>query len=122
VARPTLRAEEPSSSSDYRVTHPPTWNGRRLSALTVTGTTSNDSSTQSSGCDHEKTKVVDSRPSVARHVLVRRRRECLACGVRFTTLEVTALDMKTVKDYEFELWLNRRIEDAGAKRTHSPVR
>ncbi len=35
-------------------------------------------------CDHENTKVIDSRDS---RDSVRRRRQCLACGRRFTTYE-----------------------------------
>nr|WP_233451752.1 transcriptional regulator NrdR [Rubrobacter xylanophilus] len=37
-------------------------------------------------CDHEDTKVIDSRLSEAKDA-IRRRRECLACGKRFTTYE-----------------------------------
>lgn len=37
-------------------------------------------------CDFEDTKVVDSRLSEAKDA-VRRRRECLSCGQRFTTYE-----------------------------------
>ena len=37
-------------------------------------------------CDHENDKVVDSRPS-EQGMAIRRRRECLSCGRRFTTFE-----------------------------------
>ena len=37
-------------------------------------------------CGHDETKVVDSRTSEAQDA-IRRRRECLACGERFTTYE-----------------------------------
>lgn len=37
-------------------------------------------------CDHDETKVVDSRVSDSLDS-IRRRRECLACGQRFTTYE-----------------------------------
>ena len=37
-------------------------------------------------CVHESTRVVDSRPARSGHA-VRRRRECLECGERFTTWE-----------------------------------
>jgi len=37
-------------------------------------------------CEHPETKVVDSRASEANDA-IRRRRECLACGQRFTTYE-----------------------------------
>ena len=41
-------------------------------------------------CTHEDTKVTDSR-LVAEGGQVRRRRECLACGERFTTFEVAEI-------------------------------
>ena len=37
-------------------------------------------------CEHPESKVVDSRPTDEGSV-IRRRRECLACGKRFTTYE-----------------------------------
>ncbi len=37
-------------------------------------------------CDHEETKVIDSRES-QNGLTIRRRRECLACAKRFTTYE-----------------------------------
>lgn len=37
-------------------------------------------------CDHPDTKVIDSRPTVDGKA-IRRRRECEACGKRFTTYE-----------------------------------
>lgn len=37
-------------------------------------------------CEHEDTKVIDSRPTEDGHA-IRRRRECDACGKRFTTYE-----------------------------------
>lgn len=37
-------------------------------------------------CEHPETKVVDSRTAEANDA-IRRRRECLACGQRFTTYE-----------------------------------
>lgn len=37
-------------------------------------------------CGHDETKVVDSRTSESQDA-IRRRRECLACGERFTTYE-----------------------------------
>ena len=37
-------------------------------------------------CQHDESKVVDSR-TVARDGSIRRRRECLSCGNRFTTYE-----------------------------------
>lgn len=38
-------------------------------------------------CGHEESKVVDSRPTVEGE-RIRRRRECIGCGKRFTTYEV----------------------------------
>lgn len=40
-------------------------------------------------CDHFESKVVDSRPTED-GASIRRRRECLACGFRFTTYERTS--------------------------------
>ncbi len=37
-------------------------------------------------CDHEDSKVIDSRPT-DEGVAIRRRRECIKCGSRFTTYE-----------------------------------
>ena len=46
-------------------------------------------------CGHVETKVTDSRlAGEGRHI--RRRRECLACGERFTTFETAELVMPTV--------------------------
>lgn len=41
-------------------------------------------------CEHEETKVIDSRLA-GEGLQVRRRRECLACGERFTTFETAEL-------------------------------
>jgi transcriptional repressor NrdR len=46
-------------------------------------------------CDAEETKVIDSR-LVSDGVQVRRRRECLLCGERFTSYEVAELVMPRV--------------------------
>lgn len=37
-------------------------------------------------CENEETKVVDTRPTDEGHT-IRRRRECMSCGKRFTTYE-----------------------------------
>ena len=42
----------------------------------------------------EETEVVDSRKS---HNTIRRRRECLNCGLRFTTYEVLDYDYQDLK-------------------------
>lgn len=48
-------------------------------------------------CGHEDSKVLDSRP-VEEGKAIRRRRECLACGKRFTTYErVEELPLVVVK-------------------------
>ena len=46
-------------------------------------------------CAHEETKVIDSR-LVAEGTEVRRRRECLTCGERFTTFESAELTLPRV--------------------------
>ncbi len=46
-------------------------------------------------CSHEETKVIDSRLA-AEGRQVRRRRECLSCGERFTTFESAELVMPRV--------------------------
>jgi transcriptional repressor NrdR len=46
-------------------------------------------------CDAEDTKVIDSR-LVAEGESVRRRRECLTCGERFTTFETAELVMPRI--------------------------
>jgi len=46
-------------------------------------------------CDHGETKVIDSRLA-GEGRQVRRRRECLACGERFTTFEAPELVMPRV--------------------------
>ena len=48
-------------------------------------------------CSHPESKVVDSRPA-EEGASIRRRRECLSCGKRFTTYEtVESLPMVVVK-------------------------
>ncbi|KPK55326.1 MAG: NrdR family transcriptional regulator [Gammaproteobacteria bacterium SG8_31] len=46
-------------------------------------------------CDAEETKVIDSRLA-SEGVQVRRRRECLTCGERFTTYETAELVMPRI--------------------------
>ena len=46
-------------------------------------------------CAHEETKVIDSRLA-AEGQQVRRRRECLQCGERFTTFESAELVMPRI--------------------------
>ena len=46
-------------------------------------------------CRHEETKVTDSRLA-GEGMQIRRRRECLSCGERFTTFETAELVMPLV--------------------------
>ncbi|MET0657274.1 MAG: transcriptional regulator NrdR [Steroidobacteraceae bacterium] len=46
-------------------------------------------------CNHEETKVIDSRLA-GEGQQIRRRRECLACGERFTTFETAELVMPRI--------------------------
>ncbi len=48
-------------------------------------------------CAHTATRVVDSRPEYARGS-VRRRRECVACGARWHTLELMADRVMLLED------------------------
>ena len=41
-------------------------------------------------CKNDRSKVTDKRQA-ERHDMTRRRRQCLSCGHRFTTYEVTAV-------------------------------
>jgi transcriptional repressor NrdR len=56
-------------------------------------------------CGHERDRVVDSRPA-DRNEAIRRRRECLSCGRRYTTFErVEQLGLMVVKrDGSREPW------------------
>ncbi len=79
-------------------------------------------------CNHEESKVTDSR-SVCETNAVRRRRECLQCGRRFTTFETVDVSLQVRKrDGSFEDFqvdkLMRGIE-AASKHTrisHDQVR
>lgn len=59
-------------------------------------------------CDATDSRVIDSRDSVAG---IRRRRECLACGVRFTTYERVQTAALTVskRDGRFEEFNNEKL-------------
>lgn len=67
-------------------------------------------------CNHEDTKVVDTRLATD-GTSVRRRRECEACGHRFSTNEeVELLDLRVVKrDGSHEVYAREKIE-RGLKR------
>jgi len=73
------------------------------------------------GCDHAEDRVVDSRTS-RQGRSIRRRRECLACGRRFTTYERVEREPLTVRKSsgESELFergkLQRSVGIACAKR------
>ena len=47
-------------------------------------------------CQHQESKVVDSRPT-EEGATIRRRRQCMACGRRFTTYEQVEVVPMTVK-------------------------
>ena len=61
-------------------------------------------------CGHEESKVLDSRP-VADNRAVRRRRECLSCGQRYTTYEAVELPPRQVvkRDDRHELYDRQKL-------------
>ena len=75
-------------------------------------------------CHHEDTKVVDTRLSTD-GIMIRRRRECEACGHRFSTNEeVELLDLRGIKrDGEHQMYsrdkLERGLRRALEKRSHT---
>jgi len=75
-------------------------------------------------CNHEESKVVDSRLT-ADGTAIRRRRECDACGYRFSTVEeVELLDVTVIKrDGRREMYsrekLSAGIRKALEKRPHT---
>lgn len=62
-------------------------------------------------CGHEDTKVIDSRVA-GDGVAIRRRRECISCGFRFSTYEeMEILDLTVVKrDGTKELYSREKME------------
>jgi len=62
-------------------------------------------------CQNEDTKVLDSRP-VSDGLAIRRRRECIKCGARFSTHEeMEILDLTVVKrDGRTESYMREKIE------------
>jgi len=67
-------------------------------------------------CEHEESKVLDSRP-VEEGAAIRRRRECLHCGRRFTTYErVDHVPLMVVKRDERREPFNREKVLAGLVR------
>lgn len=89
--------------------------------MTATPSISSTLEPGSSDCEHYRTKVIDSRKGSYRHTMVRRRRECLDCGERFSTVEISNLDFSSVRHHEFELWIERKITGARKKRTYGPA-
>jgi transcriptional repressor NrdR len=67
-------------------------------------------------CGHERDRVVDSRPA-DRNEAIRRRRECLSCGRRYTTFErVEQLGLRVIKrDGTREPWDRVKLE-AGVRK------
>ncbi|MEZ5498895.1 MAG: transcriptional regulator NrdR [Steroidobacteraceae bacterium] len=63
-------------------------------------------------CSHEETKVIDSRLA-ADGSQVRRRRECLSCGERYTTFEAAVLVMPVIvkSDKSREPFDERKLRD-----------
>ena len=61
-------------------------------------------------CDHQETKVIDSRPTEDGHA-IRRRRECERCSRRFTTYEKVeeVILMVVKKDGSREAFDRRKI-------------
>jgi transcriptional repressor NrdR len=62
-------------------------------------------------CNHEDTKVIDSRIA-GEGIAIRRRRECVSCGFRFSTYEeMEILDLTVVKrDNVKELYSRDKME------------
>ncbi len=62
-------------------------------------------------CGHEDTKVIDSRVA-GDGVAIRRRRECVSCGFRFSTYEeIEILDLTVIKrDSTKELYSREKME------------
>lgn len=53
-------------------------------------------------CNHLDDKVIDSRPT-DEHTVIRRRRECLACGSRYTTYEkIESTQLFVIKKTELD--------------------
>lgn len=77
-------------------------------------------------CHHNETKVTDSR-DIDANTTIRRRRECLGCGIRFTTFErVGFTELMVIKnDHTKELYdrdkLKKAIMLAFAKRKNVSV-
>ena len=69
-------------------------------------------------CNRDKDKVIDSRPSDSGDA-IRRRRECLACGKRFTTYErverterLMVVDRKSTRLNSSHEWISRMPSSA----------
>jgi transcriptional repressor NrdR len=63
-------------------------------------------------CSNDDTKVLDSRP-ISDGMAIRRRRECIKCGVRFSTHEeMELLDLTVVKrDGSTQAYMREKIEN-----------
>ena len=64
-------------------------------------------------CDHDDTKVIDSRLA-GEGAQIRRRRECLNCGERFTTFETAELVMPRIVKSDREPRAVRRAASCAA--------
>jgi len=73
-------------------------------------------------CGHEESKVTDSR-SAAETNAIRRRRECLSCGRRFTTFETVDISLQVRKrngSYE-DFNLQKLIKGLDAASRHTRI-
>jgi len=73
-------------------------------------------------CDHEESKVTDSRNANETNA-IRRRRECLKCGQRFTTFETVDLSLQVKKrdgSYE-DFQLEKLIKGLDAASRHTRI-
>lgn len=69
-------------------------------------------------CYHQHTRTRDTR-AVVDHPFVRRRRrlECLHCGEKFSTVEITVAHLREVDESFIDQWVTRAIMEARRART-----
>lgn len=69
-------------------------------------------------CYHWHTRTRDTR-GVTDHPFIRRRRrlECLHCGEKFSTVEITVAHLDEVEDRFLDQWVTRAIMEARRART-----
>lgn len=73
-------------------------------------------------CHHEELKVIDSRNAIEANA-IKRRRECLKCSRRFTTLETIELTVQVLKrDGRYENFqVNKLISGLNAACRHTTI-